>query len=375
MELKEKNILIISPTAWDVDAPARQLYALELAAQGNQVYFLHPPTKINSVTARTESENLFVVDYREKRKLFGLLGLAPEDAQIKHILKLIGKSIDVVWSFDCQRFRDLSKFNAAAKIFYLEDWQDEVQLEQTLANSADLVLAVSEPLSEKLGDCKGEVVVFQHGLNKAHKQALGRVEKIRANTQFTTGRLRCGYIGNLQSKYIDTEAFETIIRQNPTVEFHLIGPFVKESNLATTGNKTWEDPFVEFLMGAPNVRMYGSLMIKRMAELLQTMDLHLVCYDVNQYANQVANPPKILEYLSTGKVVVATPTLAYQKYQHLIQMADSQEALPALFKHVVSDLEQYNAPKLTFDRLAFALSNTYEEQLKRIEAELTKLGL
>lgn len=374
MELKEKSILIISPTAWDVNAPARQLYARELAAKGNLVYFLHPPSRVNSVTARTEAENLFVVDYSERKKLFGLMGLASEEAQIKHILKLIGKPIDLVWSFDSGRFSDLRKFGVKAKVFYLEDWKEET-LEKKLAHSADLVLALSKPLSEKIGKTSGAKIVFQHSLNDAFKKALGRVEKIRANTQFTPGRLRCGYIGNLQSKYIDTEIFEKIIRQNPTVEFHLIGPFVKDSNLATTGNKTWEDPFVEYLMSAPNVRMYGSLMIKRMAELLQTMDFHLVCYDVNQYASQVANPQKIMEYLSTGKVVVATPTSSYEKHNYLIEMADQKEALPALFKQVIDHLEELNEPAKAMMRFSYALAHTYDEQLKRIEEELTKLGL
>jgi len=81
-----------------------------------------------------------------------------------------------------------------------------------------------------------------------------------------------------------------------------------------------------------------------MAELLQTMDFHLVCYDVNQYANQVANPQKIMEYFSTGKIVVATPTASYEKHKHLIQMADSQETLPALFKEVVENIEEHNDP-------------------------------
>jgi hypothetical protein len=375
MEFKEKNILIISPTVWDVNAPARQLYARELATKGNQVYFLHPPSRVNSVTARTEAENLFVVDYRERKKLFGLMGIAPEEAQIKHILKLIGKPIDVVWSFDSNRFGDLRKFGVKAKVFYVDDWAEGEHFEKKLAHSADLVLTLSEPLAEKIGKTAGNKVVFQHSLNDAFKQALGRVEKIRANTQFTTGRLRCGYIGNLQSKYIDTGIFEEIICQNPTVEFHLIGPFVKESNLATSGNKTWEDPFVEFLMNAPNVRMYGSLMIKRMAELLMTMDLHLVCYDVNQYANQVANPQKIMEYFSTGKVVVSTPTSSYEKHKYLIQMADRQEELPTLFKQVIDRIEELNEPAKAMMRFSFALAHTYDEQLKRIEEELTKLGL
>lgn len=125
MELREKTIVILSPKAWGVDSPARQLYARFLARRGNQVYFVNPPSQFNSVTPQAEEENLFVVDYRLPKPIFGLFGKSSEDSQAKRILKLIGQAVDLLFSFHCCAFGNLSIFGAKKTIFYLEEWQEK----------------------------------------------------------------------------------------------------------------------------------------------------------------------------------------------------------------------------------------------------------
>jgi hypothetical protein len=151
------------------------------------------------------------------------------------------------------------------------------------------------------------------------------------------------------------------------VEFHIVGPFVKESNLAGSGNKTWEDPFVEFLMSAANVRMYGSLMTVRTAEILQTMDMFLVCYDSERFADIVANPQKVLEYLSVGNVIVSSLLSDYKSDSDLILMSDKNKDIPAIFKNTVNGLADYNTDALRKKRIDRALDHTYEKQLLKLE--------
>ena len=365
MPFRNKNILIISPTLLEVNFPARQHYARELAKQGAFVYYLNPPSKADSKIEL--SENLWVVDYKLNGGLFGLFKLS-ELKLAEKINLLIEKKIDLVWSFDASRFRNLNLFGSESfKIYQKEEWFSDISAETELANTANITLCLSKPLSDQLTEVKGPKFIFDHALGNVFVEAGQRKQDILANTQFASGRIRCGYLGNLQNKYIDTAIFETIIRENPMVEFHIVGPFVKESNLAGSGNKTWEDPFVEFLMSAANVRMYGSLMTARIAEILQTMDMFLVCYDTDKYVDIVANPQKVVEYFSVGSVIVSSLLIDHKTNSGLIRMANENKNLPTLFKETVDCLTEYNTAELRKKRIDFALAHTYENQLRKLE--------
>jgi hypothetical protein len=253
------------------------------------------------------------------------------------------------------------------KIYTKEEWNSDHASEVEIANSADIVLCLSEPLKKQLGEVSSKKILFDQALGNVYVEAGFRKKDIMANTQFASGRIRCGYLGNMQNKHIDTAVFETIIRENPMVEFHIVGPFVKESNLAGSGNKTWEDPFVEFLMSAANVRMYGSLMTVRTAEILQTMDMFLICYETEKNADIVANPQKLIEYLSVGNVIVSSLLLDHSANSDLVLMAKQNKELPALFKQAQKEILHYNTDELRKKRVAFALDHTYEKQLQKLE--------
>jgi hypothetical protein len=365
MPFRNKNILIISPSPWDVSFPARQHYARELAKSGSFVYYLNPPSKADSKIEL--SENLWVVDYKLNGGFMGLFKLSEANLSEK-VNKLIDKKIDIIWSFDCNRFRDLNMFGSESyKIYTKEEWNSDHASEVEIANSADIVLCLSEPLKKQLGEVSSKKILFDQALGNVYVEAGFRKKDIMANTQFASGRIRCGYLGNMQNKHIDTAVFETIIRENPMVEFHIVGPFVKESNLAGSGNKTWEDPFVELLMSAANVRMYGSLMTVRTAEILQTMDMFLICYETEKNADIVANPQKLIEYLSVGNVIVSSLLLDHSANSDLVLMAKQNKELPALFKQAQKEILHYNTDELRKKRVAFALDHTYEKQLQKLE--------
>jgi hypothetical protein len=370
MPFRNKNILIISPSPWDVSFPARQHYARELSKSGASVFYLNPPSKADSKIEL--SENLWVIDYKLNGGILGLFKMT-EAKLVEKINTLIDKKINIIWSFDCTRFRDLNIFGANIyKIYTKEVWNNDHASEVEIANSSDIVLCLSEPLKKQLGEVKSKKIIFDQALGNVFVEAGFRKREIMANTQFASGRIRCGYLGNLQNKFIDTAIFETIIRENPTVEFHIIGPFVKESNLAGSGNKTWEDPFVEFLMSAANVSMYGSLMTARIAEILQTMDMFLLCYDTEKYADIVANPQKLIEYLSVGNVIVSGLLLDHSSNSDLVLMPKQNKDLPALFQKVLKDILSFNTDELRKKRIAFALDHTYEKQLLKLEKIVTE---
>jgi hypothetical protein len=143
MPFRNKNILIISPSPWDVSFPARQHYARELAKSGAFVYYLNPPSKADSKIEL--SENLWVVDYKLNGGFMGLFKLSEANLSEK-INKLIDKKIDIIWSFDCNRFRDLNMFGSDSYKIYTKEIENSVEYEINRFRERDFIWVHTNPI-------------------------------------------------------------------------------------------------------------------------------------------------------------------------------------------------------------------------------------
>jgi uncharacterized membrane protein YgaE (UPF0421/DUF939 family) len=79
----------------------------------------------------------------------------------------------------------------------------------------------------------------------------------------------------------------------------------------------------------------------------------------------------VMEYLSTGKVIISNNITTYSHRPDLVRMIQSREnneALPALFKETITNLHIYNTAAAQLVRIDYARENTYSRQLDRIEA-------
>jgi hypothetical protein len=76
----------------------------------------------------------------------------------------------------------------------------------------------------------------------------------------------------------------------------------------------------------------------------------------------------VLEYLSTGKVVVSNHLSFYQD-KELLEMAPfgKNHELPKLVQHVAENLHYYNSLENQQARKQWALDHTYERHIQRIE--------
>jgi hypothetical protein len=77
-----------------------------------------------------------------------------------------------------------------------------------------------------------------------------------------------------------------------------------------------------------------------------------------------------MEYLSTGKPVITQPVSSYRDTDLLYMMPDAREDFAAFFQTVISGLKSGEEPSLARKRMEYALENSYEAQLVRIEEML-----
>ncbi|TDH27925.1 hypothetical protein EXU57_05515 [Segetibacter sp. 3557_3] len=352
-------------------------YAVELSKLGNKVYFLNPPegdvwswkkpADRIKITRNETYPNLYLVQHElffpyllkfHARWLYDLL-VRKHLAQIESI---IGEKLDIVWSFDHSNISPLEHFRNAYKIFHPVD--DSVHPHSFKAvKSADILFTVTKEILKKYSNFKLPKHLINHGVAEVFLDD----SNARKNN---SGVVHVGLSGNWLRPDLDHPCIIRIIRENPRVIFNFFGSYnISETNLG--GGHRAHSHFIRALQGSKNVILHGPLPYESLAGWLHKMDLFLICYDVVKDQSNGTNYHKIMEYLSTGKVIVSNNISSYSASPELIQMVaerNSNDRLPALFKKVVSNIAFYNSAEFAEKRKAVARNNTYLMQIRRIES-------
>jgi glycosyltransferase involved in cell wall biosynthesis len=228
-----------------------------------------------------------------------------------------------------------------------------------VAESANILFATSDKILERLEDVGTPKFKINHGVAQHFFEENNELFKQGE----TPDRIKIGYIGNLLYKYLDVEILGTIIDNNKDVLFTFIGPY-EQSNLHGADHNL---KFIEYLKYSKNVHMLGPKPSNELPCYLNQFDLFLMCYTGDRNVAEMANPHKILEYLSTGKTIVSHYIDEYKDKIDLVEMVNDNRLLPQRLKHVIHNLHNFNSPEKVQLRRQYALSNTYEKQIERIE--------
>ena len=380
--LKNKVIVIVSPQKWGKMHISKHHYAIELAKRKNIVYFLNPPMRkiipIIKISKPEGFKSLFIVNYSfffpynlrfHFRTLFDKL----QRINVKFILKKIKTKIDIVWCFDTNLFSNLSIFNCDMTIYHPVDNITGGNQKQLLKTS-DFVFSVSNVIIDDLKKKydKKEAVFINHGLseyfiNITNKQQVSVKKK----------SISAYFVGNVLLSSLDRNITKKIIEENENINFIFIGSYLySQSNIVGTKEKGIES-FISFLKKHNNVFLKGAMHPEVVAKEIQKADVFLILIDPQKDINKGSNSHKILEYFSTGKAIVANHISTYADKRDLFEMVDEMhnDYLPILFKKVINNLDYYNSPELQKKRIEFALDNTYEKQIERIEKIIDNNGL
>ncbi len=377
--LAGKTVLLISPQPWDHIPVSKHHYALELASRGNRVFFLERPDPgrpcAPTVTRLPDHPGVAIVRYRPwipsavryhaARVLGGLLR-----REVRGILRALPAPPDVVWCFDPNAFPDLAAFGAPLTIYHPVD-RLERRHQVAVARSADLVLSVSPEILASVDGAGVPTRFVHHGLAPPFA-ALARAGLKTTPSPRAPGPLRVGYAGNLVRPAIDRTAIRAMVEAHPAVEFHFWGP-----RTPTPLERPRADPdaiaFPGELERHRNARFHGALPPSRLASALQRMDCLLLAYDRDRQYDR-SNAHKILEYLSTGRVIVSSRIALYAGEPDLVRMPERDDGpLSALLPETLDALPRLNDPGLQDRRRRLALEHTYTRQLDRIDAIVSRL--
>lgn len=372
-DLRGLKILVISPNEWGDMRVSKHHYAAALAERGNEVFFLNPPDARAHLRFSIEDvagvPGLYSVSYRPfvpfvirfwSRPLFNVIAAA----HARWLLERIGVTFDVVWCFDVNLYSDLRWFRAPLKIFHPVD-QVSLRYQIDVAASADIVLSVSNEILRNLQRHNTPNLRVEHGLAPEFIAMAER--RIEQDGYQKNEPLQVGYVGNLLMRYIDRGGLLRLIAGHSKIAFHFWGPRTPaESNVGSDGSSEAE-AFVRALEGMPNVVLHGPQPTRLLVQQIADVDLLLMCYSISRDPNRGCNSHKILEYLSTGRVIVSNYVSDYSDKPGLIEMmGSSNDDMTELFAGVVSRIVDLNDRTHRRPRLAFALDNSYCQQIDRI---------
>jgi len=358
LKLKDKNILLISPETWDHIFVSKHHYSVHLAARGNRVYFLNPPRAPFNVQAisATKFQNVFSVGYSGFVK--GLRFLPPFMQRFfiwkkfVELEKFCKVKFDVIWSFDNSVFYDFRALpDRVLKISHIVDLNQNFQT-SVAAKTADYCFCTTELIKERLSWFTARVFKINHGFNvsdlKGIQKALPGQAKVKAL-----------YAGNLAFTFIDWKLLFRLVKSHPAVDFIFIGPGKDHPSV---------DPNARLVAEQQNTFFLGKIPAGDLQEYYRLADILLICYRDEFHLDQ-ANPHKMMEYLGSGKVIVATFTGEYEELmnQEVIAMSRENSQSEQLFDDVLKNLSFWNSERKIISRKAIASDNTYERQIQRIE--------
>ena len=354
VKLTGKKILLVSPEPWNHIFVSKHHYAIHLSRRGNEVYYLGPPVDKTSLES-TRFENLFNVTYEGFPR-----GLRFYPTQVRRkimartyeqLTVLCKTDFDIVWSFDNSVFFDLSALPASAlKISHIVDYNQDFQTGKA-ASSADFCFCASDAIMNKLSLYSENVHKINHGYS------VGLVDRV---TPVRSAKITALYAGNLSIPYIDWNLLSTCVNNHPEVNFLFVGPVVKYSSEMT------------MLAAKQNVTFVGRVSSEELTRYYDLADVLLVAYKEQFHNDQTTNPHKIMEYLGSGKVIVATRTAEYESLSPMIIMSESNSSWPHMLKAVIGNLDYYNSEKIRNQRISYAMDNTYDAQINRIEQIISR---
>ena len=288
-----------------------------------------------------------------------------ETRLVEKIGKTIGTRLDLVWSFEPNRFNWLRKFGGRKVIYHPVDSLGE-SFQLLPALEADQVYAVSKTILAPFLGKTTPAALMAHGVARPFAAlAEHGTDWIRR-----PGALKVGFAGNLSRPIVARSVLLALMESHPDVEFHFWG----QSELPVDADAGTVE-FVKRLKSLPNCRLRGIQSTSALAADFAEIDAFLLAYqpDPREKDFDFSNSHKTLEYLATGRVTQSSPLSEYEARERnfmLFAEGNTQEAFEKQFELLLGNLNYLNGADLAKLRRECALHHRYETHWAMIERKL-----
>jgi hypothetical protein len=377
--------MIISPNPWGQMLISKHNYAIELGKRGFKVFFVNAPnenpnTKYYSINKINDYENLWLIDINLIRnRLINFLRFRLRITQIldyyllfliRRICKHHNLYFDQVWNFDPNLHGFFYNYPAFKKLFFIAD-QISSSTHLRAAKKADGVISVASEILNHFRKVNKNCLLINHGINSNYQtfaeNNLGALQNSK-DGNYNLKRIQVGYIGNLMIKSLYSQGLLQIISNHPEIDFHFWGADSKINNNVFGGSTNDIDETIEYIKKTfANTFFYGVQKPEFIIQAISNIDAFIYINSSELDINGGANSHKILEYLSTGKVIIST-YLSFYSNKNLFPMTEKykEEEFSKLFSDCIEKIQQLNSIEKQKQRIEFALSNSYQSNINAI---------
>lgn len=231
-----------------------------------------------------------------------------------------------------------------------ESWQNGLDI---LVRKADVIFATSHKLFNYYSSLRKEVFLCPNG---ADYEYFSRASKAFSEKPFDmpkNNNITVGYFGAIAT-WVNWSFVNKVALLNPDVNFVFIGPLfnisrfpLKNSNVYYLNNKPYD----------------------KLINYLQYFDICFIPFKVSNMIRG-CNPIKMYEYLSAGKIIIATDFDEAKLCQYVYTI-NSNDVIH--FRNLLNDLLAKDNEEEKLKRMEFAKNNSWEERAQMVDNIIKKL--
>jgi len=220
--------------------------------------------------------------------------------------------------------------------------------------TADLVLAASQPLADECRRMRDDVILVRNGVDVEHFVAAARA----VGLEDRPSRPRVGFHGCI-APWLDYALLEELIRRRPDLAFVFVGP-VDENSRASFRR----------LLRYRNAVHRGEQPYEDLPRHVAGFDVGLIPFALDD-VTRAASPIKLYEYAAAGVPIVATPLPECSLYECVLVAEPDPEEFSAKLDEAL-ELRFNSAYRALLT--ATARSNSWEHRVASILAALKAKG-
>lgn len=214
---------------------------------------------------------------------------------------------EFAWALDSVR-ADFTCYHIDDEYTFAMADQPNDPREVELIRRVDQVFIHSRRLLKKKGEINPNTAYLANGVDyRAYSTPAAEPEDMKR-----IPRPRMGYVGVLKTQ-LDIGLLYELAKRNPQWSFVAVGP------RGFLGEKSQQ---LDRMGALANVHLLGNRPLSQLPAYVQSMDVCMMCYELNDYTNFI-NPLKLHEYLAAGRPVVATPIDSVTPFADVVELAST----------------------------------------------------